>query len=507
MLAASAGPGFQNAAVVAQHHQGEQPLAEGFATRVTSPKQRRAVGVDHHEVGFHAGGEAADLVIQRERLGVAQGEAVEALPGGERLAAQLAYLVAGLERGEAGEVGAAADVAGVGDVEADLACRQAVEQAAAEEHVGAGAEGDVGAALGQPATHLLVEVDAVGEGAARADQPGLLIDFEIVAALGEQFGHPVEFAGVLGEVGLQPQARVVAQQAAGGVELLAGGGGREARGQAVAQAPSAVPLADEQFGVANAAVGVVAQRLGGVAIHQHLAGQHAQVALAAGREEGFHRGGVAGAEHLGGGGADPQHLVEEGIGDHLGPLALGEAALFGEGVLVQPVQQLTPVGSHDLQLHVVHVAVDEAGHHQLAAMIHRLDAFGQVWRQRCVVVDGLDAAILQPQRAVGVVTHAAFGGAVAFAGIGIEAQQFGAYHAGVVLVHLVRALMDTMAGAVPATDLRGGAVNPSLGATFAIHGEGPPLRSVPGAPSLGIAMHHRDCSLNSALSSAGSRPR
>ncbi|ATJ83277.1 hypothetical protein BEI_2290 [Halomonas beimenensis] len=33
-----------------------------------------------------------------------------------------------------------------------------------------------------------------------------------------------------------------------------------------------------------------------------------------------------------------------------------------------------------------------------------------------------------------------------------------------------------------APDRRGGAVNPSLGATDAIHGVGPPLRPVPGAP-------------------------
>src|SRR5690554_3099137 len=38
------------------------------------------------------------------------------------------------------------------------------------------------------------------------------------------------------------------------------------------------------------------------------------------------------------------------------------------------------------------------------------------------------------------------------------------------------------ARAVPATSLQGGAVNPSLGATDAIHGVGPPLRLVPGAP-------------------------
>jgi len=35
--------------------------------------------------------------------------------------------------------------------------------------------------------------------------------------------------------------------------------------------------------------------------------------------------------------------------------------------------------------------------------------------------------------------------------------------------------------AVPATGLRGGAVNPSLGATDAIPGIGPPLSPVPGA--------------------------
>ncbi|TLF47388.1 hypothetical protein FEI13_15610 [Halomonas urmiana] len=37
-------------------------------------------------------------------------------------------------------------------------------------------------------------------------------------------------------------------------------------------------------------------------------------------------------------------------------------------------------------------------------------------------------------------------------------------------------------GADPATGLQGGAVNPSLGATDAIPGVGPPLRPVPGAP-------------------------
>jgi phosphoglycolate phosphatase len=53
------------------------------------------------------------------------------------------------------------------------------------------------------------------------------------------------------------------------------------------------------------------------------------------------------------------------------------------------------------------------------------------------------------------------------------------------LVLMERALRHTtLAGsgeADPATDLRGGAVNPSLGATDAIPGIGPPLRSVPGA--------------------------
>ncbi|CDG56126.1 hypothetical protein HALA3H3_p20073 [Halomonas sp. A3H3] len=45
--------------------------------------------------------------------------------------------------------------------------------------------------------------------------------------------------------------------------------------------------------------------------------------------------------------------------------------------------------------------------------------------------------------------------------------------------------MEVTLEAVPATGLRGGAVNPSLGATDAIPGIGPPLRPVPGASRFG----------------------
>ena len=404
-------------------------------------QQRRGGGVEDHQVGVHARRQAADAIVERERPGVAQCQSEEPLPGGQRLAAQLAHLVGGLERGEPREVGAAAHVAGVGDVEGHLPGGLAVEEPAAQEEVGAGAEGEVGAALGEPPAHLLVEVDAVGEGAARAHQAGPLVDLQVVAAAREELGHPVELAGVLGEVGLQPEAFVVAQQRSGGVELLAGGGGGEARGQAVAEAPLAVPVADQPLAVADAAHDVVGEPRRRVAVHQHLAGQHAEAAAVAGREEGVHRGRVTGAEHLGGGGADPQQLVEEGLGERRRMVGVGEAQLLGEGVVVQPVEQLAPVGGDDLQLHVVDMAVDKAGHYQFSPMIDDLDAGGQVGGQGGVVVNGTESAVLDPHRAIGVVAYAARRRGVVVAGVGIEAQQFGAQHARVCRRHGVELII------------------------------------------------------------------
>ncbi|PXX99769.1 phosphoglycolate phosphatase [Halomonas sp. LBP4] len=75
---------------------------------------------------------------------------------------------------------------------------------------------------------------------------------------------------------------------------------------------------------------------------------------------------------------------------------------------------------------------------------------------------------------------------------------------------LRHAVLARSGEADPATDLRGGAVNPSLGATDAIPGIGPPLRSVPGAsPDIDSALLARahDAFLAHYAHDPGSRTR
>jgi hypothetical protein len=130
-----------------------------------------------------------------------------------------------------------------------------------------------------------------------------------------------------------------------------------------------VPALDEvdavAFGLRHA---VVAQAVGRVAVHQHLAGDERMPRAAP-------RLNSASAEHLvhGGedhrrGGAVGQQRVEEERG--AGRATAGSAGALGrEGVAVQPVQQLGAVAGDDVELRAVHMGVDEARQQQPAALV------------------------------------------------------------------------------------------------------------------------------------------
>jgi hypothetical protein len=70
-----------------------------------------------------------------------------------------------------------------------------------------------------------------------------------------------------------------------------------------------VPALDEALAVGYAAGRAVAQIGGAVAVHQHLAAQHAQAVGFGGGEEGIHRMRVHGGEHRGGGGAVGEQAI------------------------------------------------------------------------------------------------------------------------------------------------------------------------------------------------------
>jgi len=71
-------------AVVAEHHQHEQPFFERRARRAAAREQRRGLRVEDDEVGLLARGEVADAVVQVQAVRAAQGGEVEGarlLPG------------------------------------------------------------------------------------------------------------------------------------------------------------------------------------------------------------------------------------------------------------------------------------------------------------------------------------------------------------------------------------------------------------------------------------------
>ncbi len=99
MLANTACPGFIDGAVIGQHHEGEEALAQRGAVLDTALKQRCGMGIDHDKIGFVRRGELPNVMIQRERFSVTVSQAVKPLPSRQRLPPQLAnFSVANPER-------------------------------------------------------------------------------------------------------------------------------------------------------------------------------------------------------------------------------------------------------------------------------------------------------------------------------------------------------------------------------------------------------------------------
>ncbi len=162
-------------------------------------------------------------------------------------------------------------------------------------------------------------------------------------------------------MGVQVYAGMLAQQPRRHVQLFRGAGQGEARGHRVEQTALAVPALDQRLAVAVAALGGVGQVVRRVAVHHHLAGDQAQVQAPGGLEQRFHRLPVHAAEDQRGGGAVAQQFLQEDLGDLVGMGLVAELALGGEGIGVQPVQQLFAVGGDHPGLREMDVGIDEAG--------------------------------------------------------------------------------------------------------------------------------------------------
>ena len=347
----------------------------------------------------------------------------------ERLAAQLAHLVGLAHHVQQGEAGARADVGAQADRHPAVAGLFQAEETRAQQQVGRGAEHRRRARGLHAVERIFGGVDAVREDRAWRHQAMAGVDVEVVARAGEEFADAGDLVEVLAHVSVDQDVGMGGGDLAGHGQLGVGGGDGEARRDRIAQPSAAAPGADQAFRVGAAGLDGVGEAFGRVAVHQHLAGDQAHVARQGRFEKRVHRGLVDGSEDQGAGGPVAQQLVaEEGRG-LVGVGAVGEGLFGGEGVAVQPVEQLRAPGGDDVGLRIVDVGVDEAGCDQLAGKGFDGGVFGESRGEVGIGAEGRDVAVLDDQQTVrmigeglrrrgaaGVVQHVDQGGSVGSAG-------------------------------------------------------------------------------------------
>ena len=135
-----------------------------------------------------------------------------------------------------------------------------------------------------------------------------------------------------------------------------------------------MPFGNQLLGFVIARLRRIAQRVGGVAIHHHLATDHPHVAARGLFEISLGRGFVHRAERHSRCGAVTHDQIIEPAGHRGAMFRRDKTGLFREGVIVQPIQQLIPPGGDHLHLREMHMGVDEPRHQQMRAVVHHRHA-------------------------------------------------------------------------------------------------------------------------------------
>lgn len=394
--------GLHHRPVVAQCLQDEEFVGQGAGGLVAQGHFRGGGGVEDDDVGLGARVQGADLVFQRQALGVAARGPVEGLKGVQALALQLQHLVALVQRAQQRIGRAAADVGGNGRAHAVALQPRLVEQPAAEEEVGRRAEHGDGAGLAHHAKFPVIHVDAVAEQGLVAKKAVALVDGQIVGMAGIEIQRVGDLVVVLVDVGLQVAVGVLGKERAGHLQLRRCRGDGKARRDDIERAAPAMPLGHQRLAVVIGRLRGVAEGRGRVAVHHRLAAQHAHAARLRLAEIGAHGIGVAGAIGHRRRRAMGNQRVIEGGGDALAVGEIGEFLLGREGVVVEPVEELVGPGGNHLRLREMQVRVNEAGHQEMRPVVgHRRG------RRGCCLdlgegAHGGDEAVLDQETAIGV---------------------------------------------------------------------------------------------------------
>ena len=241
---------------------------------------------------------------------------------------------------------------------------------------------------------------------ALVQQAGAAIDVEVAARIGEQLGAPIAPRRGSRPRGSACTAPGTARSRRPAIASCAGAAGRrEAQRHRVGEAAAAVPARDQLEAVA---LGAGARRRAG----RRGAWRSISTLPAISRmsrsqrrvEQRVDRRLVHRREHHRSGRAVGEQAVDEAAARRLRAAAASAwRALGREGVGVEPVEQLGAVAGDHVELRAVHMGVDEAGHHQPAAVVERSSTIAS-GTSRCAAGD---AAVLDQQPVVGVEAHRA----------------------------------------------------------------------------------------------------
>ena len=137
-----------------------------------------------------------------------------------------------------------------------------------------------------------------------------------------------------------------------------------------------MPTFNQGFAFRIARIWRVPEFLRAIAIHQDLARYQAHVAGLGSFENRIGRMRMHSAKHQGRRRAIAQQFIDERVCHFTCMIRVGEFRLYRVGILVQPVEQLRSVGTNDVELREMHMAVDEPGNNQFSGVVRDLDIGG-----------------------------------------------------------------------------------------------------------------------------------
>ncbi len=212
-------------------------------------------------------------------------------------------------------------------------------------------------------------MNAVAEHGPWPSQPRPRVDVDIVLRLRIELGDAGDLGLVLVGVGLDIATRELTHQGARRFKLGLGRGHGETRRDRIIEAPATLPALDQRFALVVAPLCGVHERLRRVAVHHHLAGDHARAAVLGCGEERIDRLRMDRAIDHRGRGAGTEQFVEKEFSDPGAMRGIGEFLLLDEGIVVEPVEQLRAVGADHLGLGIMDMRVDETRRDEGAGVI------------------------------------------------------------------------------------------------------------------------------------------